>query len=374
MKIKLPDYVVKDSFRRVVSNTDKVSSSHRFIYKGNCPVCGDKRQRLYIKDYGDDHMVYCHNCAYSKNFYSFLKDCFPHEVDGLKEHFLNSMQDGSAFKKKKTIQLKDRLNYQYSELDRKLRQYANKYGFSIKKVQDDAKMEKYRKKCLKYFVKRKLPKSFIRNLWCFTDRKLAGYCGIPFFDESGKNIIHWQGRRMWETVKGSDDEKYNPKYKFLKDVDEGIEIEDKPLYRMNQVNKKLDVQITEGAIDAEFFENGSATSGATISEDLISRVKKIYPYRVWVPDNIWIDQAGLKLTIRLLKMGESVFIFPYGTKEKDANYYVMNNNLNNISNEFVQSNTYKGKHGLIKLKCIALKNKFEWPKDYEMQDIERSWV
>lgn len=370
MKAKLPDYIVREIFCRVVTAPGRVSSSNRFIWKGNCPICGEQRQRMYVKDYGDDHMVYCHNCGYSAHFGIFLRDHYPHEQQYLKEFYLESIKDGTAFKKEKAS-VKDRLNYNFSELDVKLRRYANKHGFHIGKRQEDRTMEKYRKKCLRVFVKeRRLPKKFVKGLWCFTTGPLSGYCGIPFYDESGKNLIHWQGRRMWTPEKGSDDEKFNPKYKFLKDVKEGIEIEDKPFYGENTVNKKQNVMITEGAIDSQCFENGAATSGATISDSLIREVRKAFPNRIWVPDNIWIDKAGLELAIKLLELRESIFVFPFGTKQKDANSYIVDHSLKLIPEELIRDNTYTGTEGLVRIKFIATKNGIEWPDPKK----KKKWV
>ena len=80
MSIKLPDYVVKEVFCRIIASPARVSSSNRFIYKGNCPICGDTRQRMFVKDYGDDYRCFCHNCGYSAPFWILLKDYFPRNL------------------------------------------------------------------------------------------------------------------------------------------------------------------------------------------------------------------------------------------------------------------------------------------------------
>lgn len=372
MKYKLPDFVVREVFCRVVNTPGRVSSGYRFIWKGNCPVCGDTRQRMYVKDYGDDFMVFCHNCGYSKPFGFFIKDYFPHELEYLKQYFLESIKNGTAFKKEEQkSSLRNRLNYKYDELDIKLRLYANKHGFSIKDKQENPKLEKYRKKCIKTFTKRNLSKDFIKDLWCFTTGPLGGYCGIPFFSED-KNIIHWQGRRMWEPVKGSFEDKNNPKYKFLKDVEEGIEIESKPFYGEHYVKPQRYVKIAEGVPDALSFQNGLATCGATLSVDIIQELKRKYPKRIWVPDNIWIDNAGRALIDRLLRMKESCFVFPFGTTQKDANKYIVDNKLQHVPEELIQQNTYTGISGLVKLQCIARKEGIKWKEKKENGTYQKS--
>lgn len=361
-KMKLPNFLVQEIFCRVVNKTQKVNAS-RFIYKGNCPICGDKRGRFFVKEYHDDHNVYCHNCFISCSFRSFLYKYYPHELKGLKEYFLESLRSGEAFKEKKRAKKKEVAisAAAFNKLDYDLRRYAKKKGFSIQTKQEDKNLEDFRKECYLTFKKRNLPMRFIKDLWCFTDGPLKGYCGIPFFDESGNNLLHWQGRRMWTPEKGSDDEKYNPKYKFLKDIKEGIEIESKPLYGLHTTDKTKPVKITEGAPDAESFFNGIATCGATISDSFINKVKKQFPERIWVPDNFWQDKAGRELSVKLIQMGETCFIMPKDVKQKDANQYIEENDLKVFPDEIVNANLYSGKSGLLKLRHIALELEIEWP-------------
>jgi hypothetical protein len=361
--MKLPNYIVQEIFCRLVNKTSKVSSS-KFMYKGNCPLCGDKRGRLYVKEYNDDHMIYCHNCSESRSFRSFLYKYHPNELKNLKEFFIESMKSGEAFKKEKRIKkVETALSAAaFNKLDYDLRRYAKKKGFSIKAKQEDKEKEKFRKECYLTFKKRMLPMRFVKDLWCFTDGPLKGYCGIPFFDETGKNMLHWQGRRMWIPEKGSDDEKYNPKYKFLKDMGEGIEIENKPIYGLHTVDKSKPVKITEGAPDSESFFNGIATCGATISKTFINKVKSTFPNRIWVPDNFWKDKAGRELSIKLMLMGETCFIMPSDLEQKDANQYIEEHNLPVFPEEIVNTNLYSGKIDMLKLRSIALRLEIEWPE------------
>ena len=360
MAVKLPDYVVREVFNRVVPGANDVRNSNTFIMRGRCPICQDHKERMFIKDYGDDFMVYCHNCSYSRSFIGMLNDHFSHEISYLKEFTLDSIADGSAFKPKtKPRNMSNLSKFKYDELDVKLRNYALSNGFPITQAQDDVTNEKFRIKCIKYFKGRKVPIEFIKSLNCFIKGPLTGYCGIPFYSADNK-LLHWQGRRMWTPVKGSTDETHNPKYKFLKDTEHGIEIDNKPFYGLLTVNKVQDVHITEGAVDSLFFDNGVATSGASISDTLIRLVKAEFPYRVWAPDNIWVDKAGMELAEKLLKLRESVFVFPPDVKEKDANNYILKNDLNTIPKDFIKQNTYTGMQGLLTLKTMAMKKGIKW--------------
>jgi hypothetical protein len=118
----------------------------------------------------------------------------------------------------------------------------------------------------------------------------------------------------------------------------------------------------EGVPDAAVVENAVALSGASISDTFISKVKTIFPYRTWAPDNFWEDEAGQRLTIKLLEMQERCFVFPPEVKQKDANQYIIENGLNILPEEYIEKNTYSGKQGLLQLRYLAMKEGITWPE------------
>jgi hypothetical protein len=354
--VKIPPHEARIIFNKII-NKPSLHNSGRLLMQGNCPLCGEKRRRFYMKDYGNDKiMVYCHNCSYSRSLYGFLKENYPQELVFLKDTFMKSIGDGSAFKKK--MEKVQRAIKPYSEIDTKLRYYVKENSFGINDVQDNEKLEKFRQVTLNYFIGRKISKKLIDTLTCFYKGPLKGYAGIPFFDESGKNLIHIQGRRIFN-VKNKFEEQINPKYKFLRDVDNGIEIENKPIYNMWGVDARKPVVIVEGTLDSDAFTNGVATCGATISDTFIEDVAKKYPNRIWCPDNYWQDKAGRQLTVKLLQMGETCLVFPKKCPQKDANQMVMETGIEKISDEFIDSNIYIGSMGLLKLKLMDM----EMPND-----------
>lgn len=316
-----------------------------------------------MKDYGNDKiMVYCHNCGYSRSFYGFLKDNYPEELVFLKDIFMKSIKNGSAFNRNKMEKVQKAIK-PHNEIDVKLRMYIKEHAFGINETQSNEKLENFRLKALEYFAKRKLSKGFVDTLSCFYKGPLKGYAGIPFFDESGENMIHIQGRRLF-TPKSKEDEDRNPKYKFLRDFEKQIEIENKPMYGTWTVDKKKDVVIVEGTLDKDAFRNAVATCGATISQSFIEEVGETYPNRIWCPDSYWTDKAGKKLAIDLLMKGERCLIFPRDCPYKDGNQMIVEGGIDKVSEEFINNNIYQGKMGLIKLRLIDM----EMPND--LVDVE----
>jgi hypothetical protein len=347
--VKLPNYAIKESFFRIVANPTQLNHGV-FLLCGKCPICSDWRRRLYLKEYPQKHMVYCHNCAYSKNYLGFLKDNYPYELDNLRMHQLDLLRTGNFFKTPVADPIQVPV-YTFDHLDFTLRKYLKFNAFPIIEEQTNEQKEKFRKYCIDYLVNRKIDEKIYLSFYCIFKGPLAKYLGIPFFDESEEKLIHIQGRRMF-TPKNEEEESLNPKYKFLKDTQYDIEIDSKPLWGQWLVDKTKDVMVCEGTLDAPAFDNSVALCGATLSLMLIEKIQKDYPKRIWCIDNFWKDKAGKELTTKLLEMGEKCFIIPKNMTSKDANDLLKELNVDKISMEYVNENVYEGKLGLFKLAML----------------------
>lgn len=351
--MKIPAHEARVIFNKLIPQSS-LHNSGKLLMQGNCPLCTDTKRRFYMKDYGNETiMVYCHNCGYSKSLYVFLKEFYPTELVYLKDSFLKSIKDGSAFNRK--VEKAKKNIIPFNETDVKLRLYIRNNAISVLSPQEDKKIEKFRLKTLSYFGKRRISNKIINDLSCFYKGPLKGYAGIPFYDETGSNLIHIQGRRIFK-VKSKNEENIYPKYKFLRDVENGIEIENKPLWGMWLVDKDMDVIIVEGTLDAGAFTNGVATCGATLSDSFISDIKRKYKKRIWCPDNYWVDKSGKELTQRLLLLGESCLVFPKDCTYKDPNNMIVEMGIDKIPIDFIYQNIYKGKFGLTKLKLMESEN------------------
>lgn len=347
--MKLPSYAIKESFYRVVPGPTQLKHGI-FLLCGKCPLCSDHKRRMYLKEYPQNYMIFCHNCGYSKNYMGFLYDNYPHELDNLKIHQLETLKSGEFFRKLEVAK-KVPEPCIFDKLDFTLRKYLTFNSFPIFEEQTSESKERFRQYCIDYLKKRKIDEKIYLSFYCFTKGPLKKYLGIPFFGETEEKLIHIQGRRMF-TPKDKTDESFNPKYKFLKDTEAGIEIENKPLWGQWAIDKSKDVIVCEGTLDAPAFDNSVALCGATISKFLIDRVVKLYPKRIWCIDSFWKDPAGKKLTRKLLELGERCFIIPKTCTSKDANDLLMELNIDKISSEFVSENVYEGKLGLFKLEMM----------------------
>jgi hypothetical protein len=351
--MKLPSYIVQNLFYRLGLDAEPVKSSSIFVHKAKCPLCADHAQRLYLREYSSFYSVKCHNCGYNGNFESFLKENYSNEYEELRPFILESIKDGSIFAKRKCLGVNQLTpsNVATSDLiDVRLKMYLKEHAFQINKKQDSVKKEELRKRILKYLKGRKIPESIYNDFYCMLKGPLRGYIGIPFFDKNKENLVHIQGRLFIKIGEGD-----HPKYMFLKDKIDGIELDSKEIWGLWRTNPAKPVIICEGTLDACAFEHGVATCGATMGDNYIEIIKKQFPNRIWCIDSFWTDIEGRKLTIKLLEMGERCFILPQSSFVKDANELLCKVlGTEYITDEIIEEYTYTGRFGLIKLRTMEV--------------------
>jgi len=76
----------------------KIASASSHVYNCRCPICGDseknnKKARFYFYTKRQHLNVICHNCGYSRSFYNFLKETYPHEFDEYKRDQIHARVD-----------------------------------------------------------------------------------------------------------------------------------------------------------------------------------------------------------------------------------------------------------------------------------------
>jgi hypothetical protein len=349
--IKPPAYAVQAIFYRIVTDCEEIKTSSQSLHCGRCPLCSDYKKRMYLKEYPDHYHIYCHNCGYSNNFMSFLKDEYAEYVEELKEYVIQSIRDGSFMEKKKVVQ-EVSVEDVRDEIDMKLRCYLQDNAFSLTKKQRHDAKELCRNKAISYLESRKIRENDWKDFFFFFDGSLKGYIGIPMWDEKKQIMLHIQGRLL---IKSRSAEIKQEKYLFIKDTRAGIDNIPKPIYGLWKADKTQMSILSEGTLSAlAFGKQGLSTCGANISKIFINKVKKQFINPVWSLDNYWIDPTGRKKTESLLAMGETCFIFPHNVTCKDTNDILTYMNWDIIPEDFIKDNLYTGKTGLAKLKIMNL--------------------
>lgn len=190
------------------------------------------------------------------------------------------------------------------------------------------------------------PSAFYVSL---TDKVHHNRLIIPFADTGGK-IAHYQSRTILKA-----DEKNRPRYMSK----QGSE---KTLFNFDKINTNVDtIFVFEGPLNACFCVNGVAVAGiqensertfTNKQQDQINRMP--FHSHVWVLDSQWMDTAALNKSKILAAAGESIFVWPekIGRKLKDFNDLAIAGQIDQVSPDFILSNTYKGVSAEIRLRAM----------------------
>lgn len=315
-------------------------------YQCSCPICregkslGKKRRCYYIPE---NDNIYCHNCGWSGKPFNWIR-----EVSGRSDFEI--IEEIKAFSPESTSTLEE------SNISRKTFK-ASTLPVDCINLSDENQVNFYKgndivRICNQVISTRKLntainkPKNLYLSL---TDRVHKNRLIIPFNNEAG-DIEFYQSRTILPS-----DSKIKPKY--LSKI--GAE---KTLFNIDQVNSDYDtIYIFEGPLNAFFTKNSVAVAGITEGKQSftprqkqqLDNTLKFYQ-KVWVLDSQWVDNASLNKSETLLKQGQKVFIWPekFGKRFKDFNDIAITCNINEISHNFIQKNTFEGLEGIIKLSEI----------------------
>lgn len=309
-------------------------------HQGCCPVCreghswGKKKRCYYVLD---DNVICCHNCGWYSQPVKWIETVGNMNYDEI---------------------LKESKSFDILPLDILKEDEPCKKVIIVPKLPKDSinlfdmnqlnyyKNNAHVRAALSLIKKRRLYSAINRpdSLWIsLTDKTHKNRLIIPFYNECNE-IIFYQSRTINEK-----DLRLYPKY--LSKINS-----EKSLFGLNNVSPdKCDhVFIFEGPIDAFFIQNGIAVAGIQensnntfthLQSSQLLSLKLLE--KIWVLDSQWLDTASRKKTERLLKQGETVFIWPesLGKSFKDFNEYCIVKNLDSIEPSFIKENSYAGLKG-----------------------------
>lgn len=304
-EMELDPILLERYLERALSTYDSKYHNRPHYISCKCPFCGDSKIKRKTRGYilkGDAKHDYvwtytCHNgdCEIKDDAISaenFLKYKFPNIYDEYKREKFNNFIYNRPNKPSETIVIENTYN-EHDDL---------KFFIHILKG-----VTPVFEKAIKYCVGRKIPENVWKKFYVAVGGKYQGRLIIPFYNRDDK-IYYYQAR----TLIGSE-----PKY-LNRNGEKGF-------YGIDLLDRSKPVIIQEGPFDSLFVENCTAALGLDfdkIEKDLPG-VKKYY-----LLDN---DKDGKKMSKKLLKNGEYVFLWNYflkdlelsGEKIKDVNDVVM---------------------------------------------------
>ena len=285
------------------------------VYNACCPVCREgkswgKKKRLYYMP--QDDLFYCHNCQSSWKPLEWM--C---EVSGkpyfeiLEEAESEAINMGETHKEP-VGHSKRELVLPYSPInlfnEQELSYYSNN-----KVVQDAIKLIKERRldtAVNKVDLYVSVKDHIYKNRLC-----------IPFRDSKGE-IIFFQCRSMYKS-----DEKEGNKYISKYNAEKSI-------FNIDKIDIDFPyIFLFEGPIDSMFVKNGVGVAGLSFTDFQEQQLSKFFTHeKIWVLDNHHIDESAMEKSLKLVKNGEKVFVWPKKlAKYKDLNDLCIDKGLDEIN-------------------------------------------
>lgn len=315
-------------------------------YEAGCPICregkswGRKRRSYYIPN---KEVICCHNCGWYGSAAKWI-----HEVENI------------SYDEIKRQIAQD----EYSIVD--IMSQSLTAGEVSKPVNESSlphdSINLFNNNQLEYFKDNKIVQKAIsyiksRRLDTACNKPSALYISLtdpihknricfPNYNRAGK-IIYYQTRKIIDDS--------SPKYLTKMNSEKGV-------FGIENISDIYsNMYIFEGPADSYFVENSIAVSGIqeNSKESLTKNQQKLLQEfclinKVWVLDNQYNDKASLEKSKNLAAQRETVFIWPRSLKQfKDVNEMCMYHSLNEISLDFIDSNSYTGTEAILKLNLIV---------------------
>jgi len=322
--------IEKNYFLMTQASWDKKPTISNTDIGIGCPVCEEggskgKKQRCHLYDYKDKLLVHCFNCGLHLHFKNYLKKYFNNLYKQYLTETIQNTNDLQSFIiDKKVDELKD----------------ENFKAFPAKKLADlGFKVSTDSKKAMAYLYGRGIDTKYFKNFYFGTYKNLGEGIVIPFFTEfkSRKEFYGFQFRNFNKKIF----------HIYLPEENKGFKI-------YNYFSPKKKLFIFESVFDLYSsdipLENKISSFGSDIDTEKFKDKELIFCF-----DN---DKTGFEKSIKYVKKGFKVFIWPQNIKMKDFNEILQRGIKANKSpkdvrkkiSNMIQNNIYDGLSAEIKLK------------------------
>ncbi len=291
-------------------------------YNFKCPICGDshksqtkRRGWALTRKNNDTLIIYCHNCGYSSNFKTFLKNVNPclynDYINQEKEEYIINLKNGSLRQKpvyQKSININTQIKYQF-KLNQKYFKPAKNF-----------------KQAIEFCNKRKIKDHIDELFYCIHPNNIcSGMLIFPCYMPNNETLYAFSGRHT----------EFKRFYIHSKN-------ESHKVYNIFNVNLNENIFIFESIIDSYTLDNSIAALGSDISENILNDIK--YPIFCW--DN---DKTGRLKTLKYLNNGYKCFIPPDNFHYKDFNEALCNGITKSQINKMVLENIFEGFSGITRI-------------------------
>lgn len=325
----LTEFVVEKLYENLSGRISKHGKNYQF----SCPFCGDskkssRKQRGWF--YTNTNSYYCFNCDKWSSSFELLNKLTNKSITEIKKELLKRKSKFPSI----NLNLSNTKNFEVNAItthreivfETPIYTIVGPDWEELKETSDDYLLLKSRK----IFEAPFLPKG-----WRAYHSKKFNRLIIPWIENN--KIIYYQYRKLYKDQE--------PKYLFPKDTD-------KPLHIVNFDPKFPYLFILEGILDAFFCKNSACIGGKKATKlqlELLNKYKDQGISIVWLLDNQWTDKSGKEESIKLVKEGNSIFLWPKEFKSKDINDHILSNSNPFLNSEFLTSHIVSGPKALLQL-------------------------
>lgn len=288
-----------------------------------CPVCGDskknkKKCRFYFYELRGGILVKCHNCGFSANLSTLLKEKFQAEY---KNYLIEKIRNKNSIKIEKETEIKetepktDELLKKCIRIDKLKDSHFAKNYCKMRKIPNDKLSLLYYCENFKEFVADVDPEKNVRD-----ESRLI----IPFFNRDG-TIRAFQGRSFDKTVK-------------LRYITVRADKSKISIFGLERINPNKPVYVVEGPLDSLFLDNCIALAGSTKQIEST----ELFSDMVYIFDNEPRNPEICNVIKKHISKGNKVVIFPKEITQKDINDMILSGIQPYRLMTIIRDNTFQG--------------------------------
>lgn len=304
------------------------------LWNCKCHLCGDstKKQskaRGYFIAKGNKLNYWCHNCGASKSFGNFLKEF---DVNLYREYTVEKFKENQGVVRRPKRSESDMVLSALKNIP-KTQTHEPDITSDLPKIDDlpDSHPAK------KYIIDRQIPEEFHGEL-CYVEKFFGWSTGhtdkfhrcendhgrliIPWYTESGQ-LFAYSARTLGRE---------QPKY-FNIVIDENHP----KFYGLHRIDRSKRIYVVEGQFDSMYIANCVAVGNSAIGQ--FHATGEV----TYIPDRDVRNSEIMKITKRLIDLGNDVCLLPMSLKGHDINEIMVENKLTKKElMNIIDCNTFSG--------------------------------
>ena len=323
----------------MIFSSSELGHKSQMDYSAKCPICGDSRKKknlkrchLFTKPSWEHDIIHCFNCHWTGSMYKFIEHISPGLLQSYKSEKRSESFNSLLNSNKKEEIVEDfKIDVSFFDDVRELPPKLFDLPLEFKQIEVGDDFYNYLKsRCMsdeQINLFRKCESSVVYNNEAVP---LVGYIILPLW--CNNKVYGFQARSIKE-------KKF---YTFIPEENHGYKV-----WNWFDINVSEPVYIFESYFDAlsSGIKNSTAQLGANLSEDRLNEIEEA----IFALDNQRVDKTAKEESIKYLKRGFKVMIWPKGINHKDFNSILQLSKDSTKISKFIKKNVSEGLSAIVSL-------------------------